>query len=290
MNATGADRIQNSGAVILTSAGRGWQGIAAELLHISAGRTHVPGSGAHRLGIHFGRPVNADCQCDGQRHRRFQKHGDIDSIPAGLAGSWEDDADCMILRLSISPTLLDDANSISGSKYDVTSMRPLFQLRDTRIEAIAWAIKAELEADVPTDRLYAESLGVALATCVLDGRHRSLRATYRSSQTFTIRQQQLLLETIDVRLDQSLSLNDLASVVGLGVSHFKTLFRNTFGQPVHRYVIQRRVEHARSLILAGKLPLNQIALAAGFADQSHMANTMRRRLGLTPGAIARQRM
>ena len=74
------------------------------------------------------------------------------------------------------------------------------------------------------------------------------------------------------------------------MSHLKTLFGNTFGLPVHRYVVRCRVERARMLLLSGDLPMSQVALAAGFADQSHMANCMRRVLGLTPGAIARQRV
>jgi AraC family transcriptional regulator len=41
------------------------------------------------------------------------------------------------------------------------------------------------------------------------------------------------------------------------------------------------------LIRTSGLPLSQIALAAGFAHQSHMANSMKRLLGISPGTIAR---
>ncbi|KYF72421.1 hypothetical protein BE15_48030 [Sorangium cellulosum] len=55
---------------------------------------------------------------------------------------------------------------------------------------------------------------------------------------------------------------------------------------MHEYVVQRRVERARALLLRGDLPASQVAIEAGFAHQSHMARCMRRVLGVTPTALA----
>jgi AraC family transcriptional regulator len=57
--------------------------------------------------------------------------------------------------------------------------------------------------------------------------------------------------------------------------------------PVHQYVVQRRVERARTLLLQGKLNASQIALDTGFAHQSHMAHWMGRLLGVTPRELIR---
>jgi AraC family transcriptional regulator len=78
-------------------------------------------------------------------------------------------------------------------------------------------------------------------------------------------------------------------VADLSVSHLKVLFRHSVGLPVHEYVVRRRVERARTLLLAGKLSLSQVALASGFAHQSHLARQMRRVLGVTPAAILNRR-
>ncbi|MEI2296657.1 hypothetical protein [Ensifer sp. MJa1] len=80
--------------------------MSADFIHIPRGRVHVPGGAMHRLGMHFGPPVRADCTCGGKRSRRVQKAGDIDIVPAGVEGSWEDDADCRILWLSLEPALM----------------------------------------------------------------------------------------------------------------------------------------------------------------------------------------
>jgi AraC family transcriptional regulator len=79
----------------------------------------------------------------------------------------------------------------------------------------------------------------------------------------------------------------MAQVAAISVSHLKVLFRRTFGMPPHQYVIRRRVERARTLLYQGKMPLSQIALEAGFAHQSHMAQCMKRILGVTPAALIR---
>ncbi|MBV8260851.1 MAG: helix-turn-helix transcriptional regulator, partial [Paraburkholderia sp.] len=89
-------------------------------------------------------------------------------------------------------------------------------------------------------------------------------------------------------LDERLTLEALAVLVDLSVPHFKALFRETLGMPVHQYVVRRRVERARVLLVEGRLSLSQVALEAGFAHQSHMAHWMTRLLGTTPLALAKR--
>ena len=280
--------IQPSPQILLTSAGRAWNGLSADFIHIPRGRVQVPGGDMHRLGMHFGPPVNADCQCGGRRMRRVQKPGDIDIIPAGVEGFWEDDADCRILRLSFSRSLLDRVAADLGRHGDRTELLPQLQVRDTRLEAIGWAIKADLEADTPSDPLYIDLLANALAVRLIEtATGGPQQPEGRSEPKLSARQLRVLTEFIETNLDKRLHLADLAAVAGLSVTRLKTLFRNSTGLPVHQYVIRRRVEHARALMTTTPMPASEIAVAAGFAHQSHMASTMRRLLGETPGAIMR---
>jgi AraC family transcriptional regulator len=90
---------------------------------------------------------------------------------------------------------------------------------------------------------------------------------------------------IEGNLGQPLSLAEVASVAGISVSHFKTLFRESIGQPLHQYVIRRRVERAKDLIGEDKLSISQIAFETGFSHQSHLARHMRRVLGVSPKGL-----
>jgi AraC family transcriptional regulator len=274
---------------ILTSRGRGWRGLEAEFRRISAGPTKVAGSLTHRLGIHHGPSVNAACRCDGVVQRRVQSHGDADFVPAGLDGEWEDDADCTILTLSLSAPLLRQAAEEIGINPDSMILAPRFQLRDSGIEHIAWALKAELEASVFSDRLYIDSLALALAARLASLQADRPRQSRPLKQTLSPRQKRRLLDFIEANLDQSLSLADLAGVAGVGVSQLKALFPQSLGLPVHQYVMRRRVERAKCLLLSGEAPISETALAAGFAHQSHMAQWMKRILGVTPRALIAMR-
>ncbi len=280
---------QPSPQILLTSAGRAWSGLDADLLHIPRGLTQVPGGEMHSLGMHFGPAVRADCHCGGQRLRRVQKPGDIDVVPAGVGGSWEDDADCRILRLRLRPALLDQVAQDLGLPAGRAQLVPTLQLRDTRIEAIGWAVKADLEAAAPSDPLFIDLLANALAVRLIEtAGGRSAQPQSRTVPQLPARQLRSLTEFIESHLDQKLHLADLAAVAGVSATRLKTLFRNSTGMPVHQYVIRRRVEHARALLATTAMPASEVAATAGFAHQSHMASTMRRILGQTPGEIARK--
>jgi AraC family transcriptional regulator len=280
--------LRPSPQILLTSAGRTWRGLDADLLHVPRGQLHVARREMHGLGIHFGPPVNADCRCGGRRMRRVQKAGDIDIVPAGMDGPWEDDGDCLILGLSIAPSLVHQVAEELGRNAETTELLPQLQVRDARIEAVGWAVKAELEAVTPSNPLYIDHLANALAVRLIEIATGSpAQSESHGEPKLSARQLRILTEFIEGNLDQKLRLADLAKVAGVSVTRLKTLFRSSTGVPVHQYVIRRRVEYARALLVTTGMPASEIAAAAGFAHQSHMVSTMRRLLGQTPRDIVR---
>jgi AraC family transcriptional regulator len=75
-----------------------------------------------------------------------------------------------------------------------------------------------------------------------------------------------------------------AAVVQLSVYHFARQFKAATGLPPHQYVIARRVERAKQLLQAGTdLSLADVALRAGFSDQSQFSHHFKRLVGVTPG-------
>lgn len=270
-----------------SSEGLGWNGFAATLLGIRAGTYRVPTMAYHRINVHVGAPVRANCVCDGRRYSRIQAHGDADVIPAGLPGMWTDDADCRILRIAISDTLVRSIGEHVG--MPVAGLEPRLQWRDARVHYLASALGAELEAEDTSDALYAESLCTALVVRLLNsGRDVAAGAVAaNSARTLAPRVAARMIDYIEAHLHQRLTLAELAAQTGLSVPHFKVLFRATLGVPVHRYVVQRRVERAKALLLEGRRSAAQIALDVGFAHQSHMTQWMHRLLGATPREIAR---
>lgn len=272
-----------SRVVLRSSKLLGWQGFGAELVNVSAGLHRIPAFGYHRVGVHVGAPVRARCLCNERRYSRIQAHGDADVIPAGLDGQWSDDAACTIFSVWIGEAFAQRTVEQLSLKSSDAQLRAQFQLRDPRFQHLAWALRAELEADDASDPLYAESLCTAMVVRLIG----AAPALENRRRTLAPKTAARVIEFIEAHLDQRLTLSELAALAELSVPHFKVLFRETLGMPVHQYVVQRRVERARTLLLRGKLSASQIALDTGFAHQSHMAHWMGRLLGVTPRELVK---
>src|SRR5262252_7747625 len=89
-------------------------------------------------------------------------------------------------------------------------------------------------------------------------------------------------EYVEVHLSESIDLTILASVAGLSVHHFARQFKQSAGVTPHYYLTQKRVERAQEMLAKTDLSLSEIAYAAGFSDQSHLARHFRHILGTTP--------
>lgn len=269
-----------------TSVSLGWQGFGADLIGIGAGVHRIPALKHHRVGIHVGAPVKAHCLCNERRHVRLQSHGDADVIPAGLDGQWSDESDCTIFSVWIDDVLAQKTFEQMELRKNAAQIRPRFQMRDPRFQHLAWALRAELEAGDASDPLYAESVCTAMIVRLIDAEPMLER---KRTSTLAPRLAARIVEFIEGNLAQRLTLAELAALADLSVPHFKVLFRETLGMPAHQYVVQRRVERARDLLLEGRLSASQVALETGFAHQSHMAHWMNRVLGVTPRAVVRGR-
>lgn len=83
------------------------------------------------------------------------------------------------------------------------------------------------------------------------------------------------------------TLADLAADVGVHPVTLARGFRRSFGCSVGEYVRRLRIERAASQLGGSDVPLAEIALAAGFSDQSHFSNLFRRETGMSPSAYRR---
>jgi AraC family transcriptional regulator len=92
---------------------------------------------------------------------------------------------------------------------------------------------------------------------------------------------------VEVHLESTLRMRDLAAIARLSTGHFCRSFTRSFGSAPFAYVAGRRLARAQELMLTTDDPLSQIALACGLCDQSHLTRLFRRHVGASPNAWRR---
>jgi len=148
-----------------------------------------------------------------------------------------------------------------------------------------FAMRDEIETPGPAGELYKETLAVQLLIKLM--RCRSDLAAAPAKGGLAAWQLRRTVELIECDLTATPSLTQLASQVGLSPTHFCTAFKQSTGLPPHRYLLNRRIAHAKSLMAERGLNLTQIAFESGFASSSQFATAFRRLEGRTPTEFRR---
>jgi AraC family transcriptional regulator len=253
---------------------------------VPSGPVDSPLEDRHVVDMHLGEPVHVSCRMDGRERRGLQTHGLFTVVPAGEMSRWMLARSARALIVRLVPSLLRETAEAMGLGARDAELVPSIHVRDPQVERIAWILQAEHDAGYPSGRVFIDSLGSALAARLLGLQSGSGAETSRPGRALPRWRLSNVLDYIEAHLDDALTLAELATVAGFSLSHFKSLFKQAVGVPVHRYVLERRVERARTLLLEGGRSMVDIALEAGFTHQSHMARCMRRVLGLSPSQVA----
>ena len=156
--------------------------------------------------------------------------------------------------------------------------QPFNNRNDRQATALALGMRRALLRASPTDEW--EAWALALAARAAD---EALPAPH--GDAMTARRLGLLDEFIDAGLDGPLSVQTMATLLGLSEGYFLRAFKQATGQSPHSYLIDRRLARARELLRDRRARLADIALACGFASQAHLATAFKQRLGLSPSAL-----
>lgn len=151
------------------------------------------------------------------------------------------------------------------------------QAGNPRVYASLQHLHAELESS--TSRLALDSAFLGAVRCLV---RECAETRVPVARTHARAKMQRVREEIDARLDENVSLQELAAHAGL--TRFETLraFKLEYGLPPHAYQLHMRLCSARTLLQNGLAP-SEVAALVGFADQSHLARHFKRAFGVTPG-------
>jgi len=272
---------------ILTSLHAGWNGIFLGHFRTPAYETpEVCSPFWHGLLIFpkTSAPIQARRTLDGRIYHERVVEGDIVITPAqvGHRSCWNAEHDFIVIAIASDVFARAVDESAEPSNVELV---PHFATSDGLVLQIGLALKGVLENNPQGSRLYAETMANALAVHLLQ--HYSARQPILRNYNGGLSRHQLrqVIDYINGHLDRDLGLAELAKIVQMSPHYFTRLFKQSTGLTPHQYVIHRRVERAKELLLNGELTIAEVAYSVGFANQSHLNRHLKRLLGVTPRYI-----
>jgi AraC family transcriptional regulator len=276
---------ENTGGLpvpLLSSRSRGWNGLLVELHHFHGVDAVVPVH-EHIVGVHVAGAVNLLQSRNGRTSVKHVRAGDVTITPCGEPKRFQHAGENVVILLKLAPALLQglagDEGAIDPSRFE---LQENFGTRDPRLVALGKQILAGLESEGAVGRIHVESLTVQLATHLLRHYCTAPLSPQKPVPKLSQRKLQRALEYIDSHLREDILLADIAKTLAMSPGHFAHAFRQTTGLPPHRFVLERRIERAKSLLRETDLPITEIAHRIGCASHSHFSVLFHRATGQTP--------
>jgi AraC family transcriptional regulator len=198
--------------------------------------------------------------------------------------SKEDDGRYGFIALQIAPAALA---TVSDHQHDALqpALAPRAGTGQPELSRVIETLRDEIERPGPAGLLYKETLALQLLIRLLRcSSNPPLAPAKGGLAAWRLRR---AIELLEYDLTQSPSLGELAAQAGLSPAYFCAAFRQSTGQPPHRYLLNRRIAHAKRLMANAALSLAEIARDSGFGSASHFATAFKRIVGRTPSAYRR---
>jgi len=194
-------------------------------------------------------------------------------------GEWVGLMNVSHLQLGISDEAL---MACSDGAYGEVELRPSRKFADPRLSSMVAAVHAEMVAGFPSGRLFLDSLEQAMAVTLVNGhavRHRPAQVYRGGLGSARLRK---IKELVHAKMEDDLSLDDMAQSVGLSTAHFARMFRKSTGETPHQFVLRQRLERAKAMLRAPDARVLDVAVACGFKTQQHFAQAFRDVWGVSP--------
>ncbi len=276
-------------APVASSRDRGWDGVTLDLHDFTPSYAVALPPRDHHL----------VCYCPSGRGRMMQRRagkahesvimtGMSIVMPLGHDSIWEGEA-ARTARLRIPSELVARASEEIGARSPVNvEITNIFQTWDPVIERLARILIEELSnAAHPVQAMIVSSVSCALAAHLLRSYNAFNPKFVDDLAVLSPRKLSEIECYIHEHMEETIGLSELAEIAGVSRFHFARIFKRSTGLTPMAYVERSRVLRAQELIKSAEHRLAEVALAVGFADQSHFTRRFHRLIGCTPAAFAK---
>ena len=217
--------------------------------------------------------------------------GSIALVPAGKVAdvSWRGTKDC--LRVYVEPALVKRVAAGSFERDLSWAIPPLDAFVAPELRSAMLAIEAESAAGGLGGPLLIESLSNILAVHLIRHVFGFRQSAVHERGALPRRKLVAIIDYIMANLDNTPTLEQMAKLIHLSPDHFARQFKAATGLAPYQFVITRRVERAQQLLRGRQeLSLAEVAISAGFSDQSQLCFHFKRIAGVTPGQFRMSRI
>jgi AraC family transcriptional regulator len=231
--------------------------------------------------LHLGEPAPIIWQAQGKQGMKITGPGSLFVWSRGTEHSVSFPNSMAGILLNLEPNLLQQALEENDRGRDV-ELIDQWGVPDRQVEHILRALEADLEAGLPSGRLFGESLLCAIAArlqrCygVFPPKNPKLGNGLPRARLNRV------IEYIEANLEREIALTALAEIAGMSPHYFCELFKRSVRFSPHQYVLRQRIARARSLLNDPRVTVIEAAVRSGFSDQSHFTKIFRRIVGVTP--------
>jgi AraC family transcriptional regulator len=209
--------------------------------------------------------------------------GKLCLMPAGHEVNWVVGTEQTFLHLYFAPEQLGPLAMRLLDREPREVRLPELNFADDPELVARLARLAALDWSDTGARIAANELGHAALAHVL-ARHagRAPRGGLRGGIAPALRRR--LVDWLQARLEQPVTVGEMAAFCALSEAHFAHMFRASFGVAPHEWIVARRIERAAALLRAHPAPsLDEVARATGHASASHLVRKFKAAWGVTPG-------
>jgi AraC family transcriptional regulator len=281
--------------LLLSSSGRGWNSISAELRSHPKGviQAVVPQQIEINIAIRGREDGLVTRMGYGANQKTRPTTGTVWLVPVGVENDVIDIAAPLpeVLHLYLPTRLFETlSNDFNLPKSPSRSIQYLAGVEDDLIRQIGLSILSELTSETSAGRMFVETSSLMLAARLAQNYSDGWTVSPSPDQHHRLDNVRLrrVLDYVEQNVDADITVQQLADVACLSAFHFTRMFTAAMGVSPARFVSQQRLEKAKSMLAVGKLPLSEIALSSRFSSQASFNRAFRRAMGVTPGEFQRQ--
>jgi AraC family transcriptional regulator len=268
---------------------RSWERVSAAVVSRPASESYWRGD-QHLVGLALSGFRRASAQAEGGRVQQIEpiapRLASFQPASVGVRFAVSPSAsEFTFAQIIQQPETYRDLASEVSSPASLSSLEPRPAFDDPQVALLVQAIVNEIDGGA-LDHLLVNVLNTALAVQIARHFHGPAMRLLPAGRLSRERLRRVL-DYIEDHLGDSLSMTEMAGIACLSPFHFSRCFKRSMGMGLHRYVVKRRMERARHLVLHSDMSLTDIAAAVGFDSQSSFTSCFGREIGVSPGRLRR---